>query len=129
ESGAKVMADLLGEPFQPNELRTLEKGKQACVRAFDGKARLELDYPSFMWNGAATDRGTIEEKQSKAAAHQKFMELLARDHKTAEEADEEIRSFLGYESHQKVVSINEAKTEAAASLDSTALEANQNRKR
>lgn len=92
--GADQMAKLLGDPFTPEELQNLQKGKEACIRSFDGKARLKLDYPYFPKNGKATERGSDEEKTIKKRAEAKFMELLERDHKTATEADKEIAVFV-----------------------------------
>lgn len=94
EDGAKDMAKLLGEPFTDNELRGLEKGLEACIRSFDGKARLKLEYPAYMLNGEATKRKSQEEDQAKERAMEKFMELLERDHQTAQQADEEIKQFV-----------------------------------
>lgn len=92
--GAKAMADLLGSPFEVEELKGLEKGREACLSSFDGKARLLLDYPAYQWQGQATERGSDEEEQAKARAEQKMLELLARDHKPVEEADKEIQQFV-----------------------------------
>lgn len=92
--GAKAMAELLGDPFTSDELASLEKGKEAAIRSFEGKARLLLDYPSYVWDGRETKRGSKEEHQAKKAAKEKMMELLARDHKTADQADEEIKRFV-----------------------------------
>lgn len=94
EKGASVMAEILGKPFTPDELKGLEKGKEACIRSFDGKARLMLDYPAYYWKGVQTERKSDEESKAKEAAHEKFMELLARDHQSVKEADEEIAEFV-----------------------------------
>lgn len=92
--GAKAMAELLGDPFTSDELASLEKGKEAAIRSFEGKARLLLDYPAYVWDGKDAARGSEEEREAKEAAKEKMMELLARDHKTADQADEEIKRFV-----------------------------------
>lgn len=107
--GARAMADLLGDPFTAEELASLEKGKEAAIRSFEGKARLLLDYPSFILDGKETERGSKEEQQSKEAAKEKLLELLARDHKTAAQADQEIKQFVygdqpdEYEDEEEIV--------------------------
>src|SRR5690606_28966160 len=83
--GAKAMADLLGDPFSSDELASLEKGKEAAIRSFEGKARLLLDYPAYVWDGKDAARGSGEEREAKEAAKENMMELLARDHKTADQ--------------------------------------------
>src|SRR5690606_3377280 len=92
--GAKAMAELLGDPFSSDELANLEKGREAAIRSFEGKARLLLDYPAYVWDGKDAARGSAEEREAKEAAKEKMMELLARDHKTADQADEEIKRFV-----------------------------------
>lgn len=92
--GARAMADLLGDPFTADELASLKKGREAALRSFEGKARLILDYPSFVWDEKETERRSEAENQAKEAAQEKFLELLARDHKPVEEADREIERFV-----------------------------------
>lgn len=122
ENGAKVMADLLGDPFGAGELRGLTKGLEACIRSFDGKARLKLEYPSYVWDGKQAERGSTEEHSAKFHAHRKLMELLDRDHASAEEADQEIRVFLGYEESEAKKSLKKLLLQGqqeAASTEST----------
>lgn len=92
--GADQMAKLLGEPFTAQELQNLKKGREACIRSFNGKARLMLDYPYYPKNGQPTEHESDEEAAVKDRARAKFMELLARDHKPASEADKEIAAFV-----------------------------------
>lgn len=121
DKGAKAMADLLGDPFTAEELESLKKGREAAIRAFDGKARLHIDYPSYVWQGQETERKSEEEQLAKERAEAKFFELLKQDHKTAAQADLEIRRFVyGTDLEQeqptaKAVAVNE--NEAAATSE------------
>jgi hypothetical protein len=94
EAGAKAMADLLGDPFTADELRNLIKGREAALRAFDGKARINMDYPGYYINGKRAERGSTDEQQAKQQAEAKFLELLASTHATADQADEEVKRFV-----------------------------------
>jgi hypothetical protein len=95
--GGRVMSEILTGAFSPEELQELEKGLEACIRSFDGKARLKIDYPAYVWNGKETAYRSPEAKQAKSEAEKKMLELLKRDHKTAEQADAEVYEFVhGY---------------------------------
>jgi hypothetical protein len=94
EAGAAKMQKLLGAPFAGEELNQLEKGLEAAVKSDDGKARLKLEYPQFLLKGVPTWKDSKEEEQAIQIAEQKFLELLARDHKTAKEADEEVSNYV-----------------------------------
>lgn len=94
EDGAVPMQKILGKPYTAEELTQLEKGLEGAMKSDDGKARLKLEYPQFLLNGNPTWLDSAEEKEAMKIAETKFMELLARDHKTVEEADEEIYNFV-----------------------------------
>lgn len=94
ESGAKKMQPLLGSPFTIDELNQLEKGKEGAIKSDDGKARLKLDYPQFLLDGEPTWKDSDEETEAMNIAKAKFTELLARDHKTATQAEEEVYEYV-----------------------------------
>ncbi len=95
EAGAPGMAKLLGSEFSAEELTKLEPGREAAIKSIDGVARLKLDYPAFILNGKPTWINTKEEAEAMDKAKTKFKDLLARDHKTAKEADKEVAELLG----------------------------------
>jgi hypothetical protein len=94
EQGADKMARILKHPFTAEELENLENGLEAAVKSNDGRARLKLEYPQFLLEGEPTWKDSDEEEQAIDIARNKFIELLARDHKTAEEADQEVYEFV-----------------------------------
>jgi hypothetical protein len=112
EAGAAKMQKLLGAPFVAEELTRLEKGLEAALKSDDGKARLKLEYPAFLLNGKPTWKDSKEEAEAIAKAEAKFMELLARDHKSAEEADEEIARFV-----RRSSTVTVAQTEVATAQE------------
>lgn len=118
EAGAAGMQKLLGHPFTAEELTKLEKGLEAAIKSDDGVARLKLEYPQFLLNGKPTWKDSDEEKKAMAIAKEKFKELLARDHKTAEEADQEVAEMFGIVTEKKdadnVVPFEKAETEVSA---------------
>jgi hypothetical protein len=95
EAGAAGMQRLLGKPFTADELTRLEPGLEAAIKSHDGVARLKLDYPQFLLNGKPTWKDSAEEKEAINTAKAKFKELLARDHKPASEADQEVAEVFG----------------------------------
>lgn len=113
--GAKAMAQLLGEPFSADELSNLVTGREAAIKSFDGKARLLLDYPSYVLDGKECAMHSREEAIAKDAAREKFLELLARDHKTVKEADQEIRRFVGLAPEPKQQSEGDSNSETQKS--------------
>jgi hypothetical protein len=125
--GGRVMSEILNNTFSPDELQELEKGLEACIRSFDGKARLKIDYPAYVWNGEVTAYRSPEAKLAKSAAELKMMELLERDHKTASQADAEVYEFVhGYppvtpedEANSNVVSMERAAGEYQAETPKT----------
>jgi hypothetical protein len=104
EDDAKQAAELLGKAFSIEELQSLEKGREAAIRSFDGRARIKMDYPAMLWEGKPTKLNSIEAKKATEQAKEKFMELLARDHKSVTEADQEVIKLIksGKQVSQKV---------------------------
>lgn len=123
EAGAAGMQKLLGNQFTAEELTNLEPGLEAAIKSHDGTARLRLEYPQFLLDGKPTWKDTPEEKKAMEIAKAKFKELLARDHKTAQEADKELAEIFGIVTDNKeadnVVPFEKAETEAPNQQEET----------